>query len=170
MNDIEFEQEFKNLISKSKYKNLKIYNCQCIKCSSLFIANLNNIQCNICGNKNLNKIDIAYLDNKEYLDFIESIYTNEFIYKIHNKKEENECTSIIDFIWKDRCSINNISKTYKDKLFIYTIVKEKKQYYIYKKDSIDKYNIYKNKHKNYGYIITRNKININENNLNLIYI
>ena len=98
MNDIEFEQELNNLISKSIYKKLKIYNCKCTRCSSLFIANLDNIQCNICKNKNLNKIDIAYLDNEEYLDFAESIYTNEFIYKMHNKKEENECTNIKDFI------------------------------------------------------------------------
>ena len=97
MNDIEFEQELNNLISKSIYKKLKIYNCKCTRCSSLFIANLDNIQCNICKNKNLNKIDIAYLDNEEYLDFAESIYTNEFIYKIHNKKEENEILKREDF-------------------------------------------------------------------------
>ena len=58
MNNIEFEQELNNLISKSIYKKLKIYNCKCTRCSSLSIANLDNIQCNICKNKNLNKIDI----------------------------------------------------------------------------------------------------------------
>ena len=56
MNNIEFEQELNNLISKSIYKKLKIYNCKCTRCSSLFIANLDDIQCNICKNKNLNKI------------------------------------------------------------------------------------------------------------------
>ena len=132
MNNIEFEQELNNLISKSIYKKLKIYNCKCTRCSSLFIANLDNIQRNICKNKNLNKVDIAYLDNEEYLDFAESIYTNEFIYKIHNKKEENECTNIKDFIWKDVYSVKNILNSQKSILFLYTIVKENKNYYIYK--------------------------------------
>ena len=126
MNNIEFEQELNNLISKSIYKKLKIYNCKCTRCSSLFIANLDDIQCNICKNKNLNKIDIAYLDNEEYLDFAESIYTNEFIYKTHNKKEENECTNIKDFIWKDVYSVKNILNSQKSMLFLYTIVKENK--------------------------------------------
>ena len=170
MNNIEFEQELNNLISKSIYKKLKIYNCKCTRCSSLFIANLNNIQCNICGNKNLKKIDIAYLDNKEYLDFIESIYTNEFIYKIHNKKEENECTNIKDFIWKDVYSVKNILNSQKSMLFLYTIVKENKNYYIYKGSFNDRYNAVKDKHKFYGYIIAKYELNIDTDNINLIYI
>ena len=71
------------------------------------------------------------LDNEEYLDFAESIYTNEFIYKIHNKKEENECTNIKDFIWKDVYSVKNILNSQKSMLFLYTIVKENKNYYCY---------------------------------------
>ena len=43
MNNIEFEQELNNLISKSIYKKLKIYNCKCTRCSSLSIANLDEI-------------------------------------------------------------------------------------------------------------------------------
>ena len=170
MNDIEFEQELNNLISKSIYKKLKIYNCKCTRCSSLSIANLDNIQCNICKNKNLNKIDIAYLDNEEYLDFAESIYTNEFIYKIHNKKEENECTNIKDFIWKDICSVKNILNSQKSILFLYTIVKENKDYYIYKGNFNDRYNAVKDKHKFYGYIIAKYELNIDTDNVNLIYI
>lgn len=170
MNDIEFEQELNNLISKSIYKKLKIYNCKCTRCSSLSIANLDDIQCNICKNKNLNKIDIAYLDNEEYLDFAESIYTNEFIYKIHNKKEENECTNIKDFIWKDVYSVKNILNSQKSMLFLYTIVKENKNYYIYKGSFNDRYNIVKDKHKFYGYIIAKYELNIDTDNINLIYI
>ncbi len=170
MNNIEFEQELNNLISKSIYKKLKIYNCKCIRCSSLSIANLDDIQCNICKNKNLNKIDIAYLDNEEYLDFAESIYTNEFIYKIHNKKEENECTNIKDFIWKDVYSVKNILNSQKSMLFLYTIVKENKNYYIYKGSFNDRYNIIKDKHKFYGYIIAKYELNIDTDNINLIYI
>ena len=170
MNNIEFEQELNNLISKSIYKKLKIYNCKCTRCSSLFIANLDDIQCNICKNKNLNKIDIAYLDNEEYLDFSSSIYTNEFIYKIHNKKEENECTNIKDFIWKDVYSVKNILNSQKSMLFLYTIVKENKNYYIYKGSFNDRYNIVKDKHKFYGYIIAKYELNIDTDNVNLIYI
>ena len=170
MNNIEFEQELNNLISKSIYKKLKIYNCKCTRCSSLSIANLDNIQCNICKNKNLNKIDIAYLDNEEYLDFSSSIYTNEFIYKIHNKKEENECTNIKDFIWKDVYSVKNILNSQKSMLFLYTIVKENKNYYIYKGSFNDRYNIVKDKHKFYGYIIAKYELNIDTDNVNLIYI
>ena len=170
MNDIEFEQELNNLISKSIYKKLKIYNCKCTRCSSLFIANLDDVQCNICKNKNLNKIDIAYLDNEEYLDFAESIYTNEFIYKTHNKKEENECTNIKDFIWKDVYSVKNILNSQKNMLFLYTIVKENKNYYIYKGNFNDRYNAVKDKHKFYGYIITKYELNIDTDNVNLIYI
>ena len=170
MNNIEFEQELNNLISKSIYKKLKIYNCKCTRCSSLFIANLDDIQCNICKNKNLNKIDIAYLDNEEYLDFSSSIYTNEFIYKIHNKKEENECTNIKDFIWKDVYSVKNILNSQKSMLFLYTIVKENKNYYIYKGNFNDRYNAVKDKHKFYGYIIAKYEINIDTDNINLIYI
>lgn len=170
MNDIEFEQELNNLISKSIYKKLKIYNCKCTRCSSLSIANLDNIQCNICKNKNLNKIDIAYLDNEEYLDFAESIYTNEFIYKIHNKKEENECTNIKDFIWKDVYSVKNILNSQKSMLFLYTIVKENKNYYIYKGSFNDRYNAFKDRHKFYGYIIAKYELNIDTDNVNLIYI
>ena len=170
MNDIEFEQELNNLISKSIYKKLKIYNCKCTRCSSLSIANLDNIQCNICKNKNLNKIDIAYLDNEEYLDFAESIYTNEFIYKIHNKKEENEYTNIKDFIWKDVYSVKNILNSQKSMLFLYTIVKENKNYYIYKGSFNDRYNAVKDKHKFYGYIIAKYELNIDTDNINLIYI
>ena len=170
MNDIEFEQELNNLISKSIYKKLKIYNCKCTRCSSLFIANLDDVQCNICKNKNLNKIDIAYLDNEEYLDFSSSIYTNEFIYKIHNKKEENECTNIKDFIWKDVYSVKNILNSQKSILFLYTIVKENKNYYIYKGSFNDRYNAVKDKHKFYGYIIAKYELNIDTDNINLIYI
>ena len=170
MNDTEFEQELNNLISKSIYKKLKIYNCKCTRCSSLFIANLDDIQCNICKNKNLNKIDIAYLDNEEYLDFAESIYTNEFIYKIHNKKEENECTNIKDFIWKDIYSVKNILNSQKSMLFLYTIVKENKNYYIYKGNFNDRYNAIKDRHKFYGYIIAKYELNIDTDNVNLIYI
>ena len=170
MNNIEFEQELNNLISKSIYKKLKIYNCKCTRCSSLSIANLDNIQCNICKNKNLNKIDIAYLDNEEYLDFAESIYTNEFIYKIHNKKEENECTNIKDFIWKDIYSVKSILNSQKSMLFLYTIVKENKNYYIYKGSFNDRYNTVKDKHKFYGYIIAKYELNIDTDNVNLIYI
>ena len=170
MNNIEFEQELNNLISKSIYKKLKIYNCKCTRCSSLSIANLDDIQCNICKNKNLNKIDIAYLDNEEYLDFAESIYTNEFIYKIHNKKEENECTNIKDFIWKDVYSVKNILNSQKSILFLYTIVKENKNYYIYKGSFNDRYNAVKDKHKFYGYIIAKYELNIDTDNINLIYI
>lgn len=170
MNDIEFEQELNNLISKSIYKKLKIYNCKCTRCSSLSIANLDNIQCNICKNKNLNKIDIAYLDNEEYLDFAESIYTNEFIYKIHNKKEENECTNIKDFIWKDVYSVKNILNSQKSMLFLYTIVKENKNYYIYKGSFNDRYNAVKDRYKFYGYIIAKYELNIDTDNINLIYI
>ena len=170
MNDIEFEQELNNLISKSIYKKLKIYNCRCTRCSSLFIAYLDDIQCNICKNKNLNKIDIAYLDNEEYLDFAESIYTNEFIYKTHNKKEENECTNIKDFTWKDVYSVKNILNSQKDMLFLYTIVKENKNYYIYKGNFNDRYNAVKDKHKFYGYIIAKYELNIDTDNINLIYI
>ena len=170
MNNIEFEQELNNLISKSIYKKLKIYNCKCTRCSSLSIANLDNIQCNICKNKNLNKIDIAYLDNEEYLDFSSSIYTNEFIYKIHNKKEENECTNIKDFIWKDVYSVKNILNSQKSMLFLYTIVKENKNYYIYKGSFNDRYNAVKDKHKFYGYIIAKYELNIDTDNVNLIYI
>ena len=170
MNDIEFEQELNNLISKSIYKKLKIYNCKCTRCSSLSIANLDNIQCNICKNKNLNKIDIAYLDNEEYLDFAESIYTNEFIYKIHNKKEENECTNIKDFIWKDVYSVKNILNSQKSMLFLYTIVKENKNYYIYRGNFNDRYNAVTDRHKFYGYIIAKYELNIDTDNVNLIYI
>ena len=170
MNNIEFEQELNNLISKSIYKKLKIYNCKCTRCSSLFIANLDDVQCNICKNKNLNKIDIAYLDNEEYLDFSSSIYTNEFIYKIHNKKEENECTNIKDFIWKDVYSVKNILNSQKSMLFLYTIVKENKNYYIYKGSFSDRYNAIKDKHKFYGYIIAKYELNIDTDNINLIYI
>lgn len=170
MNNIEFEQELNNLISKSIYKKLKIYNCKCTRCSSLSIANLDNIQCNICKNKNLNKIDIAYLDNEEYLDFAESIYTNEFIYKIHNKKEENECTNIKDFIWKDIYSVKNILNSQKSMLFLYTIVKENKNYYIYKGSFNDRYNAIKDRYKFYGYIIAKYELNIDTDNVNLIYI
>ena len=170
MNNIEFEQELNNLISKSIYKKLKIYNCKCTRCSSLFIANLDDIQCNICKNKNLNKIDIAYLDNEEYLDFSSSIYTNEFIYKIHNKKEENECTNIKDFIWKDVYSVKNILNSQKSMLFLYTIVKENKNYYIYKGSFNDRYNAIKDRHKFYGYIIAKYELNIDTDNVNLIYI
>ena len=170
MNDIEFKQELNNLISKSIYKKLKIYNCKCTRCSSLFIANLDDIKCNICKNKNLNKIDIAYSDNEEYLDFAESIYTNEFIYKIHNKKEENECTNIKDFIWKDVYSVKNILNSQKSMLFLYTIVKENKNYYIYKGSFNDRYNAVKDRHKFYGYIIAKYELNIDTDNVNLIYI
>ena len=170
MNNIEFEQELNNLISKSIYKKLKIYNCKCTRCSSLFIANLDDIQCNICKNKTFNKIDIAYSDNEEYLDFAESIYTNEFIYKIHNKKEENECTNIKDFIWKDVYSVKNILNSQKSMLFLYTIVKENKNYYIYKGNFNDRYNAVKDKHKFYGYIIAKYELNIDTDNINLIYI
>ena len=170
MNNIEFEQELNNLISKSIYKKLKIYNCKCTRCSSLFITNLDDIQCNICKNKNLNKIDIAYSDNEEYLDFAESIYTNEFIYKIHNKKEENECTNIKDFIWKYVYFVKNILNSQKSMLFLYTIVKENKNYYIYKGSFNDRYNAVKDKHKFYGYIIAKYELNIDTDNVNLIYI
>ena len=55
-------------------------------------------------------------------------------------------------------------------LFLYTIVKENKNYYIYKGSFNDRYNAVKDRHKFYGYIIAKYELNIDTDNINLIYI